>query len=206
MSSDSTDWEQHYREGYTPWDKGAPSPGLLDFLARADPAVQGNVIVPGCGLGHDVRALATSKAKPQVLGLDVSTSAVESACEFPVSAGESYVVGDWFDLKASWLGAFDWIWEHTCFCAIDPDLRAAYVESAHAALSPGGQLLGIFYLDPYDDEHPPGGGPPHGVEEDELMEHFIGDGRFTIEEQWRPESAYPGREGLELMMRLRRSD
>jgi hypothetical protein len=206
MSSTGTDWEQHYRDGHTPWDKGGPSPGLLDFLANADPAVHGNVMVPGCGLGHDVRALASSKGRPQVLGLDVSTSAVESAREFPVVAGESYVVGDWFDLQPSWVGAFDWVWEHTCFCAIEPELRAAYVESAHAALCPGGQLLGVFYLDPYDDEHRPGGGPPHGVEVEELVDYFVGDGRFVIEEKWPPQLAYPGREGLELMMRLRRSD
>ena len=80
----------------------------------------------------------------------------------------------------------------------------AYVESAHAALCPGGQLLGVFYLDPYDEEHRPGEGPPHGVEEEELVEYFVGADRFTIEEIWRPKSAYPGREGLELMMRLRR--
>ena len=198
------DWEQHYRDGVTPWDKAAPAPGLLDFLASANPAVQGNVIVPGCGLGHDVRALAISNGRPQVLGLDVSTSAVEAAYDVPAAAGECYAVGDWFDLKPNWLGAFDWIWEHTCFCAIEPEMRAAYVESAHAALCPVGQLLGVFYLDPYDDEHQPGGGPPHGVEEEELEELFAGSGRFAIEEKWRPESAYPGREGLELMMRLRR--
>ena len=28
-----TDWEAQYQKGETPWDKGAPSPGLVDFLA-----------------------------------------------------------------------------------------------------------------------------------------------------------------------------
>lgn len=196
------DWEQQYRDGQTPWDKGAPAPGLLDFLVDASPALKGNVVVPGCGLGHDVRALAGSDGKPQVLGLDVSTSAVDEARQVPAVADESYEVGDWFDLKPAWMGAFDWVWEHTCFCAIDPEMRSAYVESAHAALRPGGQLLGVFYLDPYDDDHQPGGGPPHGVEEEELDEFFVGSGRFSLVEKWRPESAYAGREGLELMMRL----
>ena len=203
---DEMDWEQHYQEGNTPWDKGAPAPGLLDYLRDVNPAVRGKVIVPGCGLGHDVRALAASKGRPQVLGLDVSESAIAAARSVPAAAEESYAMGDWFDLNADWIGAFDWVWEHTCFCAIDPDRRSAYVESAHAALCPGGNLLGVFYLDPYDDEHRPGEGPPHGVEEEELEQYFAGSGRFAIEEKWRPVAAYPGREGLELMMRLRRLD
>ena len=28
-----TDWEAQYQKGETPWEKGAPSPGLVDFLA-----------------------------------------------------------------------------------------------------------------------------------------------------------------------------
>ena len=53
-----TDWEDHYRTGDMPWDKGAPSPGLVDFLT-SEP-VRGRVLVPGCGLGYDVRALAAT--------------------------------------------------------------------------------------------------------------------------------------------------
>ena len=28
-----SDWEQRYQTGDMPWEKGAPSPGLVDFLA-----------------------------------------------------------------------------------------------------------------------------------------------------------------------------
>ena len=56
----STDWEAHYQANDTPWDKGEPSPGLVDWLA-AHPAVpRGTVLVPGCGMGHDVRAWAAA--------------------------------------------------------------------------------------------------------------------------------------------------
>ena len=29
-----TDWEQRYREEDTPWDKGKPAPGLVDWLSN----------------------------------------------------------------------------------------------------------------------------------------------------------------------------
>jgi len=203
MTTD-TNWEQQYLDGDTPWDKGEPAPALVDFLRESGGVVSGEVIVPGCGLGHDVRAIAVAIGDAGVLGVDVSPAAVAKAREFPVVGGERYTAGDWFELNPEWRGGFDWMWEHTCFCAIEPSMRAAYKDSAHAVLRPGGQLLGVFYLDPYDDEHQPGGGLPHGVEADELIEHFVADGRFTLEEKWRPNSAYPGREGLELMLRLRR--
>jgi SAM-dependent methyltransferase len=202
----SMDWEQQYLSGETPWDKGAPAPGLVDFLDQPEREIAGKVIVPGCGLGHDVRLLAAAKAQPEVLGLDVSPSALEAARGFPLAAGERYAQGDWFGLPDQWLGAFDWVWEHTCFCAIDPSMREAYKESAYKVLRPGGRLLGVFYLDPYDDEHQPGGGPPHGVDEVDLVQQFTGDGRFSVEQKWCPQSAYPGREGKELMLQLRREE
>ncbi len=199
----STDWEQHYQDGETPWDKGAPSPGLVAWLAENE--ITGRVIVPGCGLGHDVRALAASSGGAQVTGLDVAPSAVQSAQKFAPVGGENFEVGDWFELKPEQLGSFDWAWEHTCFCAIDPSMREAYVDAAFSALKPGGRLLGVFYLDPYDDEHQPGEGPPHGVDEDQLIEYFIADGRFSLQQRWVPPLAYPGREGLELMLLLQRN-
>ena len=49
-------WESHYQKGETPWDKGEASPGLLDFLQSHPDLMKGSVCIPGCGMGHDVRA------------------------------------------------------------------------------------------------------------------------------------------------------
>ena len=59
QEADSNDvhfWQEKYEQGETPWDKGEPSPGLVDFLA--DHNLNGRILVPGCGSGHDVRAIA----------------------------------------------------------------------------------------------------------------------------------------------------
>jgi SAM-dependent methyltransferase len=193
-----TDWEAQYQKGETPWDKGAPSPGLVDFLA-AEP-VTGRVLVPGCGAGHDVRALA--KTANEVIGLDVAPSAIAAAERFLRVGPERYELGDLFALPPHLRGAFDWVWEHTCFCAIDPAQRPAYVEAVATALKPRGRLLAIFYLDPGHDS--PDEGPPFGVSLPELDRLFAT--HFELEREWLPTRAYPGREGREWMRVLVRGD
>lgn len=187
------DWEKRYRDGDTPWEKGAPSPGLLDFLGTRRMA--GRVLVPGCGLGHDVRAI--SDADNRVLGVDVAPSAIAAAEAFPEVAGEEYQTADLFDLPRELESQFDWVWEHTCFCAIDPARRSDYVDGVRFALRDGGHLLAVFYLDPGD-----GKGPPFGVTRAELDALFAP--VFELLEEWVPLHAYPGREDRELMRLLRK--
>lgn len=189
-----TNWEAHYQEGDTPWEKRGPSPGLVDFLS-GEP-VRGRVLVPGCGFGHDVRALAATA--DEVVGLDIAPSAIEGARTFPLVGNERYELGNLFDLPDEMRGAFDRVFEHTCFCAIDLALRPAYVEAVAGALKPGGKLLAVFYLDPGNDS--PDEGPPFEVSIAELDRLFLP--RFTLVREWLPARTYPGREGREWMRTL----
>lgn len=193
-----TDWEAQYQKGETPWDKGAPSPGLLDFLARE--AMPGRVLAPGCGAGHDVRAIAPHAA--EVVGLDIAPSAVALARRFPPAGGEDYALADLFALPAAMRGSFDWVWEHTCFCAIDPAMRPAYVAAVAGALKPEGKLLAIFYLNPGNDH--PDEGPPFEVSIATLDALFLP--HFSLQREWLPARAYPGREGREWMRLMTRRD
>jgi SAM-dependent methyltransferase len=186
----STNWESHYISGEIPWEKGGAHPGLVAFL-KATP-VHGRVLVPGCGTGHDVRALAATA--DEVVGLDIAPSAVALAKSEPTVGGERYMSGDLFALPAKMRAAFDVVFEHTCFCAIDPALRADYVAAVAGALKPAGRLLAIFYLDPGLD--PGTSGPPFGVTREELDAFFSP--RFTLLGEWPPAATYPGREGREL--------
>jgi len=47
-----TDWDEKYRKGESPWDKGTSSPPMKQYLERH--AVRGRALVPGCGRGHEV--------------------------------------------------------------------------------------------------------------------------------------------------------
>ena len=68
-------WEERYQTNDMPWEKGAPSPGLVDFLAEHIQLPRSNVCVPGCGTGHDVREWA--KAGFNAFGFDIAPSAIE---------------------------------------------------------------------------------------------------------------------------------
>lgn len=192
------DWENAYQQNDTPWDKGSPSPGLVELL-EASP-IKGRVLVPGCGLGHDVRAIA-SLPGTEVIGLDVAPTAVQRAKNQPVAGNESYALADLFNLPASFAASFDWVWEHTCFCAIPRERRRDYVRSVRSTLKDGGHLAAIFYLDPGWDD--PESGPPFGVSQLELDDLFLGPDRFAMVREWAPAGAYPGREGREIMRILR---
>jgi methyl halide transferase len=190
-----SDWETRYRSNDTPWDKGAPHPGLLAWLAEAP--LMGRGLVPGCGRGHDVRALA--QTADAVVGIDIAPSAVAAARELPAAGREHYELADLFDLPQAMRGAFDWAWEHTCFCAIDPALRAAYVDAVAGALRPGGHLLAVFYLDPGNAR--PDEGPPFETTLIELDRLFLR--RFELLREAPPKVTFPGRQHREWMRLLR---
>src|SRR5688572_12978182 len=108
-------WENLYQTGDTRWDKGEPSPGLVDFLAGRQ-LRKGTVLVPGCGRGHDVRAWA--RAGFLATGLDVAPSAIRDSLEQTGAAGlkADFREGDF--LYDEPFAKFDYIFEHTLYCAI----------------------------------------------------------------------------------------
>jgi hypothetical protein len=85
---------------------------------------------------------------------------------------------------------FDWLFEHTLFCAIDPEDRDLYVAAAARWVRPGGYYLAVNYLIPDKD------GPPFGTTREEIVERFSA--HFKLRQDWVPRS-YPNRKGLERM-------
>jgi len=189
----ATDWEAHYQANDMPWDKGEASPGLVDFLAAQAALPRGSVLVPGCGTGHDVRAWA--RAGFAAAGLDLAPGAVKLAEEKTRAAGLTAEFRPGNFLTETPVQNFDWIFEHTCFCAIQPAEREAYVRAVVRWLKPGGQFLAVHYLIP-DTE-----GPPFGTTREELMQRFPP--HFDLLGEWVPRS-YSNRTGLELMLWWRR--
>ena len=172
-----------------PWEKGEPSPGLVDFLAAHPELARDTVLVPGCGTGHDVRAW--SGAGFDVVGMDFAPSAIQIADERTGAAGRNarFRLGNF--LEAEPFAPFDWIFEHTLFCAIDLTRRDDYVQAILRWLKPRGQFLAVHYMIRDAD------GPPFGCTQQELMERFSP--HFELKQGWVPRS-YPNRAGLELML------
>jgi cyclopropane fatty-acyl-phospholipid synthase-like methyltransferase len=172
-----------------PWEKGAPSPGLVDFLAADPGLVHGSVCVPGCGTGHDVRTWA--RAGFSAFGYDIAPSAIRLAAEATRAARLSaeFQVADFLRAEPPFL--FDWVFEHTLFCAIQPNERDDYVRAVLRWLKPQGQYLAVNYLIPDRD------GPPFGTTREELWQRFSP--HFELLKERVPRS-YPNRTGLELML------
>lgn len=190
------DWEKLYQEGDTGWEKGEASPGLVDWLAEHGSKDSGSVLIPGCGFGHDVRAWA--QAGYNALGYDLAPSAVAGAKQrTPKELDKAdFHLGDFLEDEP--FDTFDFIFEHTFFCAIDPVRRDDYVAAVLRWLQPGGQLLAVHYFLPKDEE-----GPPFGVDREEILSRFAPN--FELIEDWTPRS-YPNRTGLERMFLWRKKE
>ena len=189
----ATDWDQRYREGRDGWELGHPAPPLQAFL-RSDsraPQPPGRVLVPGCGRGHEAALLA--ELGFAVVGLDLSGEAIARAQQLHGAdhAAVRWLQADLLDqaaLNAAGLTAasLQGVLEHTCFCAIDPDQREAYLQTVVRLLEPGGWLLGLFWC------HGQPGGPPWGSDPDALALQFSAAGLEPI--VWEPaQGSAPGR-------------
>ncbi len=189
-----TDWQQRYLDGDTPWDKGVAAPPLAELIDRLGAEIfgEGEVWVPGCGSGHDVRLLAEHGIK--AVGLDIAPAAIEAAESHPTVKAERYELMNFLDATQREGRKASAIWEHTCFCAIDPSLRADYARSAAQVLAPGSVLAGVFFLTPWDPGEEEQGPPFSSTREaiDACLAPW-----FERIEAWQPETAYPGREGRE---------
>jgi len=161
----------------------------VDFLREHPELLQGTVCVPGCGTGHDVCAWAG--AGFDAVGFDIAPSAVALARE---RIRKAKLMGE--IEQGDFLGdtpprQFDWLFEHTLFCAIDPSRRDDYVQALIRWLKPGGDYLAVNYLIPDED------GPPFGTTREELWRRFSP--HFDLVEEKVPRS-YPNRTGLELLL------
>jgi ubiquinone/menaquinone biosynthesis C-methylase UbiE len=186
-------WECRYQTKDMPWEKGEPSPGLVDFLAQHPELPRGTVCVPGCGTGHDVRAWA--KAGFTAYGYDIASSAIRLGIERTDAAGLKAIFTQADFLRDPPPFKFDWVFEHTLFCAIPVAEREAYTAAVSRWLKPGGQYLAVNYLIPDED------GPPFGTTRKEVVNRFSPS--FDLLNEWVPRS-YPNRTNLELMLWWRR--
>jgi SAM-dependent methyltransferase len=149
-------WESKYQAAEYRWDLGEPAPPLVHFFEQGNAPKVGQVGVLGCGRGHD--AIFLAQRGFGVTAIDFAPGAIASTVAL---AQEKEVevrglVANIFDLPASYQHQFDYLFEHTCFCAIAPERRVDYVQLAATILKPQGIFYGIFFT------HSRDGGPPFG--------------------------------------------
>ncbi|OMO97718.1 Inositol polyphosphate-related phosphatase [Corchorus olitorius] len=81
---DGCGWEESWKQGVTPWDLGRATPVVL-HLHKTGSLPMGRVLVPGCGTGYDVVAMACPGR--HVVGLDISEEAIKKAKQMDDHAG-----------------------------------------------------------------------------------------------------------------------
>ena len=163
LSDDPQFWRQRYQTNDTPWDLGAASPPLMSLATEKPHLFAGNMLSVGCGRGHDAAWLAQHFPESAVTGLDISPEAIESA-QLLHGNTVQWTLGSIFEPPNEFLGHFNTIIEHTCFCAIPPNRREDYAKSVASMLAPGGHLVGVFFVDIPLDEGPPFGSNPDALE------------------------------------------
>lgn len=162
-------WEERYQEGTTRWNLGQPAPPFVTLLNSPDPPQPGRMAVLGSGHGHD--ALLFAEHGFEVVGFDFAPSAIEAATTAAQSRHLStqFLPRDIFKLPEEFAHDFDYVLEHTCYCAILPEQRAEYVQVVRSILRPQGELIALFWA------HDRPGGPPFGTTPDEILQRFTPD-------------------------------
>ena len=214
-------WDGLYAAAQDGWDLGGAAPALEDWLASgrfsslgsikcggpemapalpqaADTRARARVAVPGAGRGHDARLLARHGYR--VTAFDFALAAVAEARRLAAADGVDVAVEqrDVFTLGEDFAGAFDGVWEYTCFCAIDPARREEYVRVLHTILRPGGLLLACFF--PLREG---GDGPPFPVLRADI-DRALAD-RFTVLRAGPSGRSADRRQNLEWLVEARRT-
>lgn len=183
-------WSKKYENDDTGWDLNEPSP-VLAWALKKFKLPKLRVAVLGSGRGHDAHLFSTQGHF--TTGIDFSEKAIEQArTMYPESSNLKWLRGDVFNLPENLLGQFDLVFDHTLFCAIDPEKRKALVNVWKKLLSEQGQVLGVFFT-----MHKQLG-PPFGSTEYEIEDLMLKEFR---KDYWlRADSSVPKRLGKELLV------
>lgn len=150
-------WDQRFRTGVTPWDYGGLPPRFAQYVRET--RFTGPVLVPGCGAGYEVAALAEAGA--DVLGIDFSDAAVAAAHAALGAHAKHIRQADFFNFTVP-EGGYRYVYERAFLCALPRPLWRNYGERMADIIAVNGVLFGYFF---FDDNHR---GPPFGLHDSEL--------------------------------------
>ena len=157
------EWEARYREGRVGWDRGGPSPALIRWL-EAGRIPEGQILVPGCGNGHEINDLVM--AGRQVTAVDIAAQPITRLQARLHQLGLVAQVVQADVLRWQPAEPFDAIYEQTCLCALDPVNWFDYEQRLADWLRPGATLLALFM------QTGGSGGPPYDCPLPEMRRLF----------------------------------
>ena len=184
-------WSEIYRKEESPgWNLNEPAEALKDMLPRLK-LTRSRVLVLGCGEGHDAAYFASMGHI--VTAVDISPEAISRAkAKYSEYQNLQFVEADLFKLPESYNNSFDIIFEHTCYCAINPTLRKSLVRAWNRLLTDTGYLMGVFFA--FEKRQ----GPPFGGTEWELRQRLKDSYLPVFWGRWK--QSLPRRQGKELFI------
>ncbi len=138
-----------------PWDREQPSAALVEWAQGRDLG-EVRTLVVGCGLGRDAELLAASGA--DVLGFDISPSAIAGARARHAGSPVRYQVGDVLAPPPAWSRAFDLVVESMTVQALPDPVRSQAIAEIGQLVAPGGTLVVLAAA--CSDGDPAEDGPP----------------------------------------------
>lgn len=174
-----------------PWTVGHANPQLVAWLNRdACCAVRpgARAVVVGCGLGDDVVELF--RRGYDVVGFDVSPTAVKWASRRHPSVADRLVHADLLDPPGRFLSRFDLVIEINTLAALEPSLQGQAARGVARLLSPRGVALVMCRAKVPEEAADPlsyADGPPFALDASEMRGLFTECGlacRGEIETFW----------------------
>jgi thiopurine S-methyltransferase len=179
-------WQQRWDQGRTGFHEGRANDQLVAHVDRIAASPGKRILVPLAGKamdlwwlvdrGHEVVGVELIRTAVDQLfaarGLDANAHVVDLGGRDPAfrAQGLTMICGDIFDAKPEVLGTFDAVYDRAALVAIDPPMRARYVDTCRALCKPGAPTLLVSLA--YDQSQAPG--PPFDVSEREVRALFAG--------------------------------
>ena len=140
MSDYTTDWEQLYRDEFTPWDTGRPESHLIETVTEL-PVSPCRALDVGCGTGANAIWLAEQGF--EVIGIDLSATAIDLAREKPGAYRCEFVQMDFLTVSMD-RADFRFVFDMGCFHTFhDHDSRERFARTVAASLEAEGLWLSI---------------------------------------------------------------
>ena len=135
-------WQDRFATGQMPWDRGQANAQVARWIAAGAVARGSRVIVPGCGQGWEVAALAA--AGMDVIGIDYAATALDRCRALLAAHGLTARLVEADVLQWRPDAPADAVLEQACLCALYPDHWRDYARKLRDWLRPGGRLLALF--------------------------------------------------------------
>jgi methyl halide transferase len=154
---DPSFWDKKYLENSANWDLKTPTPLFVSLINKGIHITPSRIFIPGCGKGYD--AVFAAEKGFQVTAADFSEQALAFARNLAQEKGVdvNFINVDLFAYDPGI--RFDYIFEYTTYCAINPSKRKEYAAKMGDILNPGGKLIALLF--PIDGRT---GGPPYNID------------------------------------------